>query len=162
MKGGDNMAKPLVSNLAMTFKRATTITEDVTEAKKEHRRNLKNLVDKYFEDVTTNKADGIRTAKELVEVIKLDLLLMGEATERTDSTNPIDEVQVTKLSQALDTDSPEVQSLLENMFKALNEANDSMDMSHSDISQPATNVEGDGDSGVSIPQSNPSVPEGQQ
>lgn len=120
-------AKPLVSSLSIAFKRATTITEDTAEAKKEHRQTLKSLMDKYQEDVVAGKAEGIRTAKELVEVIKLDLLLMGEATERTGVENPVDELQLSKITQALDVDNPEVQALIDSVFNALNGANDDLD-----------------------------------
>jgi hypothetical protein len=111
----------------MAFKRASTVTDDREQAKKEHRLNLKGLMDKYFEDVSKGKADGIRTAKELAEIVKLDLLLMGEATERTDNTNPVDEAQVLRIQQSLDMDTPEAKSLMKTMYKALNIANDDLD-----------------------------------
>lgn len=121
------MGKPLVSSLSMAFKKATTVSEDIKEAKMEHRVHLKDLVEKYKEDVVTGKAEGIRTAKELVEVIKLDLLLMGEATDITGNANPVDEAQVIRMTQMLDEDSPEVQALMQNMFDALNGANNDLD-----------------------------------
>jgi len=111
----------------MAFKRATTVAEDIKEAKLEHRSHIKDLIEQYKTDVTSGKADGIRTAKELVEVIKLDLLLMGEATERTDTANPVDEAQVVRMSQMIDEDSPEVQAIMKTMFEALNGANDDLD-----------------------------------
>ena len=122
------MVKPLVSSFSIALKKATTVSEDAKEAKMEHRVHLKDLVDRYKTDVISGKAEGIRTAKELVEVIKLDLLLMGEATERTDNANPIDEAQVVRMTQMLDENSPEVQALMESMFGALNGANDDLDL----------------------------------
>jgi hypothetical protein len=123
-KNGRNKS-PMVASLSMTFKRATEVTEDVEEAKKEHRGNLKSLIDTYMMDVSTGKAEGIRTAKELVEVIKADLLLMGEATDRTDTgTSPVDEIRIQQLSKALDGNDPNVQSVIESIFNALNNAND--------------------------------------
>lgn len=119
--------KPIVSSLSMAFKRATTITDDVEQAKIEHRTNLKLLVDKYMDDVQEGKAEGIRNAKDLIEVIKADLLLMGEANERTETSNTIDEIRVQKVTQALEEDSPEMQKLMEHMLLAMNGANDGLD-----------------------------------
>lgn len=123
------MAKqPMISSLSMAFKKATKVTEDREEAKKEHRQTLKNLMDKYMEDVQAGKAEGIRTAKEFVEVMKMDLLLMGEATERTENSNDFDEVRVQKISQAIDLKSDNMRHTLATMLKTLNDANDEADI----------------------------------
>jgi hypothetical protein len=123
------MAKqPIVSSLSMAFKKATKVNEDREEAKKEHRETLKVLMDRYMEDVQNSKAEGIRNAKELVEVMKMDLLLMGEATERTDNINDFDEVRVQKISQAIDLNSDTMRSTLATMLKTLNDANDEADI----------------------------------
>ena len=114
---------PLVSSLSVSFRKAVTVTEDVAEAKKEHRGNLKTLVDKYMQGIVEGKVEGIRNAKELVEVIKADLLLMGEATDRSE-TNGVDDMKVIKMQQALDENDPNVQSLLANMMRILNDSND--------------------------------------
>lgn len=121
--------KPLVSNLSMAFRRAVKITEDVVEAKKEHRQHLKVLIDKYMEDVPNGRAEGIRTAKELAEIIKLDLLLMGEATERNDNNNKFDDVVISRIASTIDTNDPAVQGLMENVLMVLNQANDEVDES---------------------------------
>lgn len=121
--------QPKISSLAIAFKRATGVTEDVAEAKREHRSNLRMLVDKYMDDVNEGKADGIRNAKELVEVIKADMLLMGEATERKD-TNALDEIRVRKVSQVLDgldLESGDMKTLVSSVLMAMNEANDDQD-----------------------------------
>jgi hypothetical protein len=122
------MKKPLVTSLSMSFKRATTLTEDVEEAKKEHRQNLKMLVDDYLVKVQEGKADGIRNAKELVEVMKMDLLLMGEATERTE-TNELDDIKLHRVSQLIDEDDPNIQAIMKDVMMALNNTNDEADNS---------------------------------
>lgn len=114
----------MVSSLSMTFKRAV-LNENVEEAKKEHRQTLKTLMDQYAEDVQNGKADGIRTAKELVEVMKMDLLLMGEATDRTENSTP-DEVRVNKITQMLDGNE-NLDTVLEDLMMTLNQANDDED-----------------------------------
>ena len=117
----------IVSSLSVAFKKATVVTDDVAEAKKEHRQNLKMLTDKYLLDVKEGKAEGIRNAKELVEVIKADLLLMGEANDRTENNNAVDEVRIAKVQQALDENDPTVKNLMDEMLMLLNGANDEED-----------------------------------
>lgn len=136
------MSKPLVSSFTMALKKATTVTEDVAEAKKEHRQHLQDLIAKYKEDVVGGKAEGIRTAKELVEIIKLDLLLMGEATDRTEnSNNPIDDAQLVKITSVIDETNPEIQALIDSMFKSLNEVNDNLDNTNSSVSKESITEE---------------------
>ena len=120
--------KPLVSSFAVSFKKAT-ITEDTKEAKKEHRKSLKILTDKYFEDIASGKVEGIRNAKELVEVIKADLLLMGEATERKEELNALEEARITRITQTIDMDDPAIQSLVEKLMADFNDVNDGGDTS---------------------------------
>lgn len=120
--------KPKVTSLSMSFRKAANLIEDKEEAKKDHRSKLGNLVNKYMEDVELGKAVGIRNAKDLVEVMKMDLLLMGEATERTESSNDFDEIRVQKISQAIDLNNPEIKSIISNVFKTLNQANDEADI----------------------------------
>ena len=119
--------KAKVSSLSIAFKKSLQITEDREEAKKEHRQSLKNLMNRYEEDVKTGKAEGIRTAKEFVEVMKMDLLLMGEATERIDE-NSLDEVRVQKITQVLDVTNDTIRSTMANMLKTLNDVNDEADI----------------------------------
>lgn len=121
--------QPRVSSLSVAFKRATAIVEDVTEVKREHRTNLKFLIDKYLEDVQEGKAEGIRNAKELVEVVKADMLLIGEATERKDEVG-LDEIRVKKVSQALDSidmNDGNLASLINTVMTAMNDVNDELD-----------------------------------
>ena len=117
----------MVSSLSIAWKKATAVQEDVAEAKREHRQNLRTLTEKYMKDVADGKAEGIRNAKELVEVIKADLLLMGEASERTENNNAADEVRISKVQAALDENDPNVQSIMSEMLMLLNGANDAQD-----------------------------------
>lgn len=120
--------KPMVSSLSMSFKKATNITEDREEAKKQHRATITTLINQYLEDVESGKAVGIRNAKDLVEVMKMDLLLMGEATERTENSADFDEIRVQKISQAIDLNDPAFKGIVSKMFSVLNEANDEADI----------------------------------
>lgn len=116
-----------VSSLAVSFKRATQVDDDADKVKLEHRLSLKSLIDDYMNKVAANKVDGIRTARELVEVIKLDLLLLGEATERTDDKTRVDEVRIQKLTRMLDENNEDVQAVIQKMFDSLNDTNDNID-----------------------------------
>lgn len=114
----------MLSSFTVALKKATTITEDVAEAKREHRSNLKILTDQYMQRVQEGKAEGIRNAKDLVEIIKADLLLMGEANERTDNGSNVDEVRVTKIMNNLDLEDESIQSIRDQMYALLNKSND--------------------------------------
>jgi len=114
--------KAVVSSFAMKFGKATGLTTDVEEAKTEHRTNIKGLIDSYLENVKAGKAEGIQNAKQLSDLIKLDLLLLGEATERSENT--LDEVKMTKLSQVVNASDPEVKKLMDNALMAINGVND--------------------------------------
>lgn len=140
------MSKPIVSSLAMSFKKATTLTENVEEAKKEHRSKLSGLMTKYLDDVETGKAVGIRNAKDLVEVMKMDLLLMGEATERTENSNDFDELRIQKISQAIDLTDPNIKSVLNTMLNTLNDINDEADVGTNRKSESDTLAGLDGES----------------
>lgn len=115
--------RPFISTLAVTFKKAQ-VTEDTEQAKLEHRGNLKILMDKYMDDVASGKAEGIKSAREFIEVVKADLLLMGEATDRTETANSVDEMRVQQINTMLDENSPEVMSLISDLYESMNIAND--------------------------------------
>lgn len=120
--------KPLVSSLSMAFKKATTLSEDAEEVKKEHRANLKFLIDDYMGRVRKGEVEGIRTSRELVDVIKADLLLLGEATERNEEISAIDQMKMSRISSVLDENDPQVQEIMDNLFNALNDTNDNYDI----------------------------------
>lgn len=122
--------KPLITSLSMSFRKAT-VPETVEEAKKEHRQKLHSLVEQYAQDVLEGKAEGIRNAKELVEVMKMDMLLMGEATDRTENNSNIDEVRISKMAQYVSDDDPALMAIMEQMLMGLNNANDEEDIGSS-------------------------------
>ena len=118
----------MVSSFLVNFKKVARMTEDREEAKKEHRQTLHDLIYKYANDVQLGKADGIRNAKELVEVMKMDLLLMGDATERTENVNELDELRVQKISQVIDLNNDNIRKVLSDMVVTLNDTNDEADI----------------------------------
>lgn len=119
--------KPLVSNLSLSF-RKSRLSEDNEEVKREHRTTLHHLIQKYQDDVESGKAEGIRNAKDLIEVMKMDLLLMGEADSRTENMESYDEVKMTRLTAMLDEDDPQIQQMMEEMLNNLNDINDDEDV----------------------------------
>ena len=121
------MGQGSVHSLADMFKKKVIeLKTDPEQVKKDHRGNLQSLMDQYIEDVGKGKADGIRNAKELVEIIKLDLLLVGEATDRVDGLG-VGERKLAKISKALDQDAPEVKAMMEVLMQSLNDSNDGAD-----------------------------------
>jgi len=117
----------VVNSVAVSFKRALKTTEDTTKAKKDHRDILNCLVVDYLDKVNNGTAEGIRNARDLVEIMKMDLLLMGEATDRIDNTNTLDEIRVRKVAQALDLSNSTVQDMINTVMNSLNDANDEAD-----------------------------------
>lgn len=115
---------PMVSSLTMVFKRTTKVTEDIEEAKLEHRANLRVLIEDYMTKLSKGEVDGIRNAKELVEVIKADMLLMGEATDRTETSNSLDEVRLREVSSIIDDSDPTIQGIMDDLFNRMNSIND--------------------------------------
>ena len=113
----------LVGCLASAFRKVVTMSDDIEEAKQLHRANLKILTDKYMADVQSGKADGIRNAKELVEVIKADMLLMGEATERVEDN--ADVARVKEISAQINMDDPAVLKIISDLFDGMNSINNS-------------------------------------
>lgn len=124
-----NKNKPrvsLVSSLSMAFKKNTAVCEDVDEVKKQHRANLNTLVDDYMNKVSRGEAEGIRNAKELVEVIKADMLLLGEATDITETNTSMDDLRIRQVASIIDNSDPSVQGLMDELFAKMNGINDEL------------------------------------
>jgi len=115
----------VVSNLAESFKKNMLVTEEeVRKVKGEHRDRISTLIDDYMNNVAAGEAEGIRHAKDLMDIIKVDLLLLGEATDRTENTTQLEEARITNMAEVIDVSDENVQLVIENMMKALNGAND--------------------------------------
>lgn len=143
---------PMVGCLSLAFKKAVALAEDVDIAKQLHRGNLKTLMDKYMADVQSGKADGIRNAKEFVEVIKTDMLLMGEATERVETQ---DDERLKAIESQIDMDNPEISSLISAMFASMNDVNNSYG------DNPSIVYEGEGDEDDELPSTTDEINEEQ-
>ncbi len=90
---------PLVSSLQANLRKK--MQDDPIEAKKEHRNQLHELMNQYAEDVKQGKATGIRNAKELIDVMKMDLLLLGEVTERTEVSETESDKRIRDIAKVL-------------------------------------------------------------
>lgn len=113
---------PLVTSCSMIFKKTYELSEDSKEIRKGHRSKINMLIDKYMEDVKAGTAKGITNARELVEVIKADLLL-SEGLD-TDEVDTPDEMRVHRLENALDINDPSMQKVIQTMMGEYNSAND--------------------------------------
>ena len=116
--------KATVTAFGALIKKAT-MPETVEEAKMEHRNTLHELIDQYKKEVSEGKMPGIRNAKDLIEVMKLDLLLMGEATERTDTTT--DTVHLTRLEGIFESGDAKMLEMLDGILSGIDSANDELD-----------------------------------
>lgn len=125
---------PQISSLTTVFMRKASVTQDVKETRAKHIEELQIIMSKYFEDVKAGKAEGIRSAKELIEVMKADLLLRGDPLMMNTTSNEdnnvgnstAEEMKIAQISQILSVDDPNVKVLMQRMFKAVNTANDTI------------------------------------
>lgn len=113
---------PLITSMSVIFKRTCELSDDSKEIRKGHRVSVNFLINKYMDDVKAGTAKGIANARELVEVIKADLLL-SEGLD-TDTVDTPDEMRVHRLENALDINDPAMKSVIENMMGEYNSAND--------------------------------------
>lgn len=120
--------KPLISNLSVSFRKSVKVNEDVEEAKLEHRESLRTLTDQYFQDVKDGKVPGIRHARDLIEIMKLDLVLMGEADNISANADEYTETRMTQLNNAIDENDPNIQDIMDELMQNLNDMNDGEDV----------------------------------
>jgi len=119
------LTKPAITSITALFQKNVQRdkVQEVEETKNNHRRTLGILMEDYTLKVQTGEVDGIRHAKDLIEVMKLDLLLLGEATERTE-TNTLDSIKVEKIQEVIDENDPAIKQLVEKLTNNLNDIND--------------------------------------
>jgi len=123
-----NQRPPIVSSIAASLKQSLAPDADeVAIIKRKHRDNLGTLIEEYMRGVSAGVVDGIRNAKDLVDVIKMDLLLIGEATERRDE-NIINQIKSQRLAEAIDLDDPDTQTMIDKMMQTYNAVNDEADL----------------------------------
>lgn len=132
----NNSKIPQITSLATVFIKRTgaTVEKDVLQERTKHRAQLQSIMNKYFQDVQDGKAEGIRNAKELVEVMKADLLMMGDPLMQSGGANQdddsnkgntaVEETRVAQIAQVMSVDDPNVQALMQKMFKSVNDSND--------------------------------------
>ncbi|MDP4225570.1 MAG: hypothetical protein Q8910_04225 [Bacteroidota bacterium] len=77
--------------------------------------------------VLNGEVEGIRHAKDLVELIKADLLLLGEATDRTENLSELEQTKVARIQEEIDIEDPAVLALVDKLTQALNGVNDDAD-----------------------------------
>ena len=124
-----NKKPPRINSVSAMFKKAVADNaQGIEDDKKEYRDNLRELMQDFMNKVRNGEIQGIRTAKELVEVIKLDLLLAGEVTDRTEeNSNTSDTIKIHRIQEILDPDDPKTSSMIESIMMTLNNQNDEED-----------------------------------
>lgn len=120
--------KAIVSNLSSSLRKSIQVSEDNEAVKNEHRETLHGLINTYTDHVAQGKVEGIRNAKDLIDVMKMDLLLMGEASERTEQMDQAEETRMTRLTSMIDEDDPMVKDIMDDLLQGLNDMNDMSDV----------------------------------
>jgi len=128
MFGKKTKNKSIISNLSVAFKKSLAPSEEeVIEVKKSHRSKLDILVEDFMYKVQAGEIDGIRNAKDLVEVMKMDLLLLGEATDRTEQVGSVDEIKVKKIVSKMNENDPFMKKIISDLMLDFNDLNDQLE-----------------------------------
>lgn len=133
---------PLVTSVSTTLKKTIHTTQVVTpDEVKEKKRDMLSVIDKSLSIFKKNLEDGkveMNTSLDLERIVKLTLLLSGEADTVTGKPHNEQEQDVTattqaiglsmsKVEQILTLDDPDVKSMFEKLFTGYNESNDTED-----------------------------------
>lgn len=131
---------PLVTSVSTKLKKTIghPDTQVVTpDEVKEKKKNLLGLVDESIKQFSKNLADGkvdMTTSLDLERMVKLTLLLSGEADSVTgrpygeqeqETTVEAQSISMSKIEEILDLNDPEVKSLYDKISKGYNDLNDS-------------------------------------
>ena len=130
---------PLVTSISTTLKKTIhsntqVVTPEEIKAKK---KDMMSIVDSALELFKNNLAAGkvdMTTSLDLERLVKLQLLLSGEADSRTgrpygESEETVEstqaaEISMSKIEEILNLEDEEVKRMYEKLYKGYNEAND--------------------------------------
>lgn len=130
---------PLVTSVSTTLKKTIHTTQVVSpEEVREKKKDMLSVIDKSLSIFKKNLEDGkveMNTSLDLERIVKLTLLLSGEADTVTGKPHNEQEQDVTastqvigismsKVEQILNLDDPEVKAMYEKLFQGYNESND--------------------------------------
>lgn len=138
-KKNKNKETPLVGSVATQLKK--TITSSSTQAATpeetvQRKSKLLSILDKSadaFLSALVNGTAEIKTSADLERIVKLTLLLSGEAdtiqgkassVEEESTTSVSAEISMSKVEEILDTNDPYVKAIFDKLYKGYNEIND--------------------------------------
>lgn len=129
---------PLVSSISTTLRKTLhSDTQVVTpEEVKEKKRTMLGAVDKAMEKFINNLNEGkvaMNTSADLERLVKLSLLLSGEADSRVgkpygeseeETTTQVASISMSKVEEILNLDDPDVKKMYDKLYQGYNKAND--------------------------------------
>lgn len=131
---------PLVTSISTTLRKTVhTDTQIVTpEEIKEKKKDMMNIIDNSFDLFKKNLSEGkvsMTNTADLERLIKLQLLLSGEADSRagkpygeaeqeTTVSSQAASLSMSKIEQILNIEDEDVKNMFDKLYKGYNEAND--------------------------------------
>ena len=135
--------KPLVNSVASQLKRTIQPVIDTNPATPEETKQRKNklltILDKsadVFLEAVSKGQEDIKTSADLERIVKLTLLLSGEADtiqgksatkETVEGVAATAQVSMSKVEQILDPNDPDVKNIFNKLFEGYNAMNDAVD-----------------------------------
>lgn len=130
---------PLVTSMSTTLKKTINSTQVVSpEEVKEKKKDMLDVIDQSLNIFKKNLEDGkvdMSTSLDLERIVKLMLLLSGEADsisgkphgeqeQNTTANIQSAEISMSKVEEILNLDDPDVKSMFERLYQGYNTAND--------------------------------------
>lgn len=135
-KSNKSHKTPLVTSVSSTIKRTIHPNQVITpEEIVERKQDMLSVLDEALDIFKHNLKNGnvsMTTSMDLERLVKLTLLVSGEAESITGKPNGESEETTTqsiglsasKVESILDLDDPEVKSMFDKLYKGYNESND--------------------------------------
>ena len=137
MKKRTNTQPPVVSSYSTTLRRAVGDEIATAEEMHERKKGVLSIIDDSLALFKSNLSAGnvsMTTSSDLERIVKLMLLISGEADSRagkplgeveteTTITTPTSGISIDKIESILNTDNETVQDIYNKLYTAFNESN---------------------------------------
>ena len=130
---------PLVSSVSTTLRKTINSTQVVTpDEVREKKKDMLSVIDKSLNIFKKNLEEGkveMNTSLDLERIVKLMLVLSGEADsvtgkphgeqeQNTTVATKAVEISMSKVEEILNLDDPDVKSMFDKLYQGYNSAND--------------------------------------
>lgn len=137
MKKKTNIQQPVVSSYSTTLRKAVGDEIATAEEMQERKKGVLSIIDDSLALFKNNLSAGnvsMTTSSDLERIVKLMLLISGEADSRagkplgeveteTTITTPTSGISIDKIESILNTDNESVQDIYNKLYTAFNESN---------------------------------------